>query len=148
VLRDRFDLVLHAETKELPVYALKVAKNGPELPPPAHPGRIQTMNINNIPAGRRLVGTTATMDALAQSLQMVLGRPVHDETGLSGRYDFTVEWSNDMAQPAEPGSGGPVSPILPSIFTALSEELGLRIESPKRPVPIFVIDRIKPPSVD
>jgi len=89
------------------------------------------MNINNIPAGRRLVGTTATMDALAQSLQMVLGGPVHDETGLSGRYDFTVEWSNDMAQPAEPGSGGPVSPILPSSLRLSAKNWGC-VLNPKK----------------
>jgi uncharacterized protein (TIGR03435 family) len=148
VLHDRFNLVLHSEAKEMPIYVLKVARGGPKLRPPAHPENLQTQNFNSTPAGRRLVSTTATMDALAVALQASLGRPVHNETGLGGTYDFTVEWGTDLAPAADAGKDGTVAPVLPSIFTALSEQLGLRLEPQKGPVPVFVIDRIEPPSVD
>ena len=149
VLRDRFSLALRAETKELPIYVLTVAKNGHKLTAPAHPERSQTMNINR---RQQIVGTTATMKALAESLSMLLGRPVRDETGLDGTYDFKMDWAPDsvmqlpgaVALPDEPASPG--DPGRASIFTALTEKLGLRLESKKGPVPVFVIEKIERPS--
>jgi uncharacterized protein (TIGR03435 family) len=85
VLRDRFSLVLHRETRELPLYELRVARNGHKLSAPAHPERSQTLNING---GRQVIATTAAMKSFAESLSLILGRPVHDETGLEGAFDF------------------------------------------------------------
>jgi uncharacterized protein (TIGR03435 family) len=137
VLRDRFGLVLREETREMPIYVLTVAKNGPKLTAPAHPERTQTMNINN---GRQILGTTAPMKSLAEGLFMVLGRLVRDETGLDGAYDFRLDWTPDPGPASAADSGGP------SIFTALTEQLGLRLESRKGPVPVFMIEKIERPS--
>ena len=133
VLRDRFSLSLHSETRDLPSYALSVAKGGPKLAAPAYPERTQTMNING---GQQIIGTTTTMKSLAGSLSMVLGRPVRDATGLDGLYDLKLDWA------ASPST----DPSRPSIFTALTEQLGLRLESQRGPVPVFVIEKIERPT--
>ena len=140
VLHDRFNLALREETRELPIYVLTVAKSGHKLAAPAHPERGQNTNVNG---GRQITGANATVKALAELLSMVLGRPVHNETGLDGQYDFKMDWMPDSAQPlpaSEPGDPG-----RSSIFTAITEQLGLRLESKKGPVPVFVIEKIEKP---
>jgi uncharacterized protein (TIGR03435 family) len=86
------------------------------------------------------------MAILAQDLINMVGRPVIDRTGLTGRYDFTLKWT-----PA-PGIGGPsgppVDPDAPSIFTAVQEQLGLKLESARGPVEVVVVDRLEKPTVD
>ena len=147
VLRDRFSLVLREESRELPIYVLTVGKNGQKLATPAHPERTQSMNINS---GQQIIATTATTKSLAQALSMILGRPVQDETGLDGAYDFKMDWARDSAmpvRPAGPDEGATAGdPVRPSIFTAITEQLGLRLESRKGPVPVFVIEKIDRPS--
>jgi uncharacterized protein (TIGR03435 family) len=139
VLLDRFGLVLRVETKELPTYVLTVAKNGHKLAPPADPSRGPSFNIN----GRKtIIARSSTMKMLADSLASLLGRFVRDETGLDGAYDFKLEFSLDMSdQPAPAGDSGRVS-----IFTALTEQAGLRLEAKKGPVPVYVIEKIEKPS--
>ncbi len=148
VLRDRFSVALREETRELPIYVLTVAKNGHKLVSPAHPERTQSMNING---GQQIVATTATMKSLAQALSMVLGRPVHDDTGLDGAYDFRMDWARDSTtmpgRPTSPEEAATAAePVRPSIFTAITEQLGLRLDSRKGPVPVFVIEKIERPS--
>jgi uncharacterized protein (TIGR03435 family) len=149
VLRDRFSLALRAETRELPIYVLTVAKGGHKLAAPAHPERGQNASVNG---GQQIVGTNATMKALAGLVSMVLGRPVRDETGLDGAYDFKLDWAPDSTQAlqgpvARPGEPAPASePGRGSIFAALTEKLGLRLESKKGPVPVYVIEKIEKPS--
>jgi uncharacterized protein (TIGR03435 family) len=138
ILATRFHLVCHFETRTLPVYALVVTKSGPKLKPvqPAilpdgrkDPGGIK-MSRNEITA------TGASMPPLLHVLQMQLGRPVVDRTGLTGNYDFTLNWTPSTAD-AESG---------PSIFTALQEQLGLKLQPVKAPIPILVVDHIERPS--
>jgi uncharacterized protein (TIGR03435 family) len=119
VLRDRFGLVLRAETHELPVYALIQARNGVRL------SRADGQQSNFIGQGPgRLTATAEPIGRLVAFLSGVLGRPVNDETGLGGQYDFKLEWAPDLD----------ASATGPSIFTALTDELGLRLESKKGPV--------------
>jgi uncharacterized protein (TIGR03435 family) len=81
---------------------------------------------------------------LADQLALILGRPVSDETGLGGLYDFKLEWTPDS--PVQPSPDEPVSATGgPSIFTALTEQLGLRLESRRGPVPVYVIEKIEKP---
>jgi uncharacterized protein (TIGR03435 family) len=142
VLHDRFNLALHQETRELPSYVLTVAKGGPKLTPAAHPDRGQSMNINN---NRIMICTSTPMKALAEGLAMVLGHPVRDETGLDGAYDFRFEWAPEsIMRMSEPGVAADSD--RPSIFTALTEKLGLRLDSKKAPVTVYVIDKIDRPS--
>jgi uncharacterized protein (TIGR03435 family) len=140
VLRDRFGLILRAETHELPIYALIPAKGGPKLSPTTDEGR--GLVLGGKPGN--ITGRTVTMKMLADQLSITLGRPVSDETGLAGLYNFELKWTPDS--PAPPSPDGPAGAAGgPSIFTALTEQFGLRLESRKGPVPVFVIEKIEKP---
>lgn len=148
LLADRFQLKLHRETKELPTYALVVAKGGPKF----HASEVAPEGSNK-PKGTRIsIGRGqftlegAAMAALANQLGQVLGRSVTDKTELTGNYDFKLEWTPDAGQQgamrAPGGDGAPVPETTgPSIFTALQDQLGLKLEATKGPVEILVIDR-------
>lgn len=164
LLADRFKLKLHRETKEMPVYALVVGKNGPklketsdeELPPiPAGegPGRGGARGGNmQIRMGRGLInGMGMTTEILATQLANQLGRTVIDKTNLTGRYTVKLEWTPEQGQGVaivqrEGGGDAPPPSDGPTIFTALQEQLGLKLESQKGPVAIIVIDSIEKPS--
>lgn len=141
VLRDRFGLVLRAETHELPVYLLTQAKSGAKLTvhPEGEPGHGYRMNDSGY---RHMEAVGITMKTLADSLSRILGRPVNDGSGLTGQYDFKLEWAPD------PGSSPehPDDPTGPSIFTALAEQLGLRVTSTKGSVQVYVIEKVEHPS--
>ncbi len=138
VLRDRFSLVLRAENRELPIYKLVHAKGGPKLPPHNPAGGPPSLGSN----GREITGTNVPVAMLAQLLSQLLNRPVHDETGLTGQYDFEVDWTPDPGPSDAPGNSG----LGPSLFTAIAEQLGLRIESAKGPVQVYVVEKIEHPS--
>lgn len=152
LLAERFQLVIHRETKEAPVYALVVAKGGSKLQ--------AVQESADGPVGLRmgrgqLTGMAAPMPQLANLLSTQLGRPVVDKTELKGKYDFKIEWTPDPSQGGEkpgqlpPGVEAPpppTDPDGPSIFTAIQEQLGLRLESQKGPVETIVIDRVEKPS--
>jgi uncharacterized protein (TIGR03435 family) len=154
LLAERFQLVIHRETKDAPVYALVVAKGGSKLQ--------AVQEAADGPVGLRmgrgqLTGMAAPMPMLANVLSSQLGRPVVDKTGLREKYNFKMEWTPDSSQGGEkpgllpPGvEPPPVSsdPDGPSIFTAIQEQLGLRLESQKGPVATIVIDRVEKPSAN
>lgn len=133
LLADRFRLKLHRESKELPIYALVATKNGPKLAVSA-PG-----NKGSIGMGQgHLAGKAVPIAALADRLSgpaFQLGRPVVDRTGIGGLYDFTLDWAPETAQ----GGNDPA----PSLFTALQEQLGLRLEAQKGSVEVIVIDSME-----
>ena len=148
LLADRFQLVVHKETKNQPIYALVVSKNGPKLKEAKAVGARQGMSINR----GRAQGFGASVEMLAQDLSSVMGRPVLDKTELTGKYDFILEWTPDIAADARAqGFGDGITspapaPGGPTIFTALQEQLGLRLEAQKGPVENIVIDRAEKPS--
>lgn len=125
LLRERFKLVLHRDTKLLPVYWLKVGKNGPHLQNATldSGGGLTAYGGSE---GVRVTGDRATMEALAHRLSLDLDRPVFDETGVQGEFRIRLEWARE-------GDG-------PSVFTAVQEQLGLRLEASKAPIEILVID--------
>jgi uncharacterized protein (TIGR03435 family) len=138
LLADRFQLKVHQETRQLPVYALVVAKDGPKL-------KSSQINGTTIDASRtrlHIAGSDDTISVLARELAQVLGRVVVNEAGLSGRYDLSLRWTPDDA--AASASSSPDIP--PDIFTAIQEQLGLKLESTKGPVPVLVIDSVEKPS--
>jgi uncharacterized protein (TIGR03435 family) len=149
LLADRFQLAVHKETKDQPIYALVVSKNGAKLKEvKAVEGARQGMRM-----GRgRLEGFAAPLEMLGPTLSNVTGRPVVDKTGLTEKYDFVLEWTPDAGADARAqGFGNGISepapaPGGPTIFTALQEQLGLRLESQKGPVQTIVIDRAEKPS--
>jgi bla regulator protein BlaR1 len=142
VFRDRFGLVLRAETHELPIYALVPAKGGTKLTPSANAER--GPSLQGGPG--RVTGIGATLRLLAGQLSAVLGRPVIDETGSDDRqYDFKLEYTPEIPVQGAPEEAPPPGDG-PSIFTALTEQLGLRLESRKGPVPVYVIEKIEKPT--
>lgn len=162
LLAERFGLKISHESQELPVYVLVVAKNGPKLtpatpppPPPAENGKPSDPPRKTGMQGIRshgpgeLQGLSATIGLLVDVLSRQPGlgdRLVLDQTGLTGHYDWTLKWAPDMAtDPANPAAPAG-DPSLPSLFTAVQEQLGLKLESQKAPVDVVVIDRIEKPS--
>lgn len=152
ILAERFRFAYHMETKVLPVYTLAVAKGGSKLKPStmsdqdpnARTGVIAMRHASNGNGlTSQLTATGVTMDGLASNLsRQGLGRVVLDNTGLAGRYDFQLSWGVD---PIAAGANS-TDTSAPSIFTAFSEQLGLKLEPGKGPVPVLVIDHIEMPS--
>jgi uncharacterized protein (TIGR03435 family) len=143
LLADRFQLKAHQETRHLPVYALVVAKDGPKF-------EASKINGTTIDIGRtrlHVAGSDDTLSVLARELAQALGRVVLNQTGLSGRYDLTLRWTPDEApSPMLNGASDPLAP--PGIFTAIQEQLGLKLESKRGPVPVLVIDSVEMPSAN
>jgi uncharacterized protein (TIGR03435 family) len=140
LLADRFQLRLRRETKELPIYALVIGKIGPKLhEADANPGAGMTYGKGRIKARR------ASMEQFAETLGNQLGRTVVDKTRLHGDFAFDLEWTPDTSQPIGPGTA-PAAASGPSIFTAVQEQLGLKLEPQKGSVEILVIDHVERPS--
>jgi uncharacterized protein (TIGR03435 family) len=149
LLEERFKLTVTRGTKELPVYVLSVGKTGHKLTP-------NDRNPNGLPSlflkgPGRLPALNASMADLARLMQaVVLDRPVVDRTELSGRFDFTLNWTPDDSQFR--GLGGQVpapsndANAPPGLFTAIQEQLGLRLDSARAPVDVLVVDRVERPS--
>jgi uncharacterized protein (TIGR03435 family) len=182
LLKERFHMAVHHDSKELPIYALVVAKNGPKLKeaavepappegalPPEPPARGKD-GFPQLPKGRRglmfmmnagrirAAGNQQSMSDLCNALAMNLDRPVVDQTGLKGKYDFTMDFAPEPGTIAKmkalgpagaPGgdAGGPApapdADSGPSIFTALQEQLGLKLEPKKGPVELIVVDNLE-----
>jgi uncharacterized protein (TIGR03435 family) len=166
LLAERFGLTVHRETRELPVYILIVAKSGPKLQE-AKPGDTYANGVK-LPGGPMGPGTTTeasggifTIRAQGVSVAVIIptltgfvGLPVLDKTGLAGNYDFKLQWTREDSQlqtsaassssgqppPAPPDSAGP------NLFTAIQQQLGLKLEPGKGPVEVIVIDHIERPS--
>jgi len=133
LLADRFQLTTHHEARELPVYALVVAKGGAKL------GAVQENGTSISRANDHIaVQGGDSVGLLADQLALVLGRVVLNQTGLVGRYDLKVKWAREDSADA---SG-------PSIFTALEEQLGLKLEPRKAPVDVVVVDKVAMPSAN
>jgi uncharacterized protein (TIGR03435 family) len=140
LLAERFKLVVHRVAKEMPVYALVVAKNGSRL-------QLAKTDETNFRGSRGLYDCQAVpVSMLAGQLGRTLGRPVTDETGLKGQYDFKLEWTPTPDEPPpgpEPLARSVPDQTGPSIFTALQEQLGLKLESRKGQVDVLVIDSVE-----
>lgn len=155
ILTERFKLVVHHETRELPMYILTVAKGGPKLKDsgPDDPASTAPRRRGLMMNRGKLTGTDAQLSGLVTLLSRQLGRPIVDKTGLTGNYDFTLEWAPDDGGPAppKPQDGSATSTANApdpgaSVFTALQEQLGLKLESTKGPVDVVVIDHIEKPT--
>jgi uncharacterized protein (TIGR03435 family) len=149
LLAERFQLAFHRDKKELSVYAITVAKSGPKLTksegnPAGLPG-LFFRGLGNLPA------TNANMTDFAGVMQgAVLDRPVVDQTGLTGRYDFTLLWTPDEFQFGGAAAKTPpptnIAAAPPDLFTAMQEQLGLKLESTKAPAEVLVIDKVAKPT--
>ena len=136
LLVDRCQLSFHREMREIRVYSLVSSKDGPRLTDHTGPGEY-SMRVEPTDDGRlRLRSTQGNIGRLAEILAGQVGNVVTDRTGLSGEYDFTLEWAPNLNDSA----------TSPSLFTALNEQLGLKLEAAKSPVQALVIDRIERPT--
>jgi uncharacterized protein (TIGR03435 family) len=151
---DRLKMTIHRETKELPIYSLVIGKGGQKLQEtkPSAPGvpvprggvSVRTSRTGNGPITLTVLHCTNT--ELPGVFVPHVGRTVIDKTGLTSVYDFTLQFMPDDAAVA-PGAGSSVpDPTVPSIFTAIQEQLGLKLESGKGPVEVIVIDHVERPS--
>jgi uncharacterized protein (TIGR03435 family) len=153
LLADRCKLTVHRETRELCMFALVTTKNGPRIKetPPAdlaglkleHPGGI-TLPDGGIllNGGGKMAFFGVSMGTFSEMLSVPAGHPVQDKTGLPSRYDFTLQL---LDAGASSGGGPPEDPLL-SIFTAMQEQLGLRLQPEKSQAEVLVIDHIERPS--
>jgi uncharacterized protein (TIGR03435 family) len=145
LIEDRFKAVVHGETRELPVYFLTLSRNGSKVktgpcikresntpvPPDQRESVCGYMRIGH--GSLRSAGTE--LQHLTDALSGILKRKVLDRTGLTGEFDFNLKWAPDQA--IDPG---------PSIFTAIEEQLGLKLESGRAPIDVLVVDRIERPT--
>lgn len=169
LLVDRFNLKIHRESKDLPVYMLVIAKNGsklqeakPDEPTSTGPGgggfgkgsMTMTTGGKGGPRSQILTGQAIPIASLTRILPGVLERPVLDKTGLTSLYDIKLEWwpddSETQGAPGGASSGQtpapPSNPGGPDLFTAIQQQLGLKLESGKGPVEIIVIDHVERPT--
>jgi uncharacterized protein (TIGR03435 family) len=151
LMADRFKLTYHHESRELPAYVLTVGKNGPKLKTSeADPGALPGIGFRGF--GNMPVSNASMADFAAMMQGSVLDRPMIDRTGLKARYDFVLKWTPDDSQfigmrppgASLPGNDKPDAP--PSLFTAIQEQLGLKLESAKAAVDVLVIDHVEMPS--
>jgi uncharacterized protein (TIGR03435 family) len=166
LLEDRFKLIVHAETREVPVYVLTVARGDRKLGaklresdasctaearnffPRAAPGLSPACGDFRLGA-RALTARGMTTAGLARLLSGRVDRPVLDRTGLGSAYDLELEWSSDLGlRQAPPGSAGAgeLTPDGVSLFTVLEEQLGLRLQATRGSVDVIVVDRAEPPT--
>jgi uncharacterized protein (TIGR03435 family) len=148
LLAERFGLAAHKDTRELPVYALVAVREG-RLGPTLMPSKVDCVTAERTGGfcgtdtnNRSMRAGSQRMSELAAKLSQWVGRTVVDRTGLAGEYDFSLTWTSDVSRPPSPGDSGP------SIFTALQEQLGLKLDSQRGPVEVLVIDRVEQPTAD
>ena len=150
LLSDRFKLKVSHTTKELPVFALVITNKGSRLTESTHQEPMMTAGSGEIAGLAKSVGALADILSRLPELE---GREVVDETGLKGTYDFTLHWTPDQSQATtfkRPSPAAESTPLPessgPSLFTAIQEQLGLKLESSKGPVELLVIDHIERPT--
>jgi len=146
LLSDRFRLEVHFETREMPVYVLEVAKNGAKLTPAKNEesSRLSTLG-NQQGSEMTAIGVTLEQFVLSPLLTGATGgRPVVDQTGLKGAFDFRLKWTPDQLAVSAAAAGSDD----PSFFTAIREQLGLLLVPSKTPLEVIVIDHIEQPSAN
>jgi uncharacterized protein (TIGR03435 family) len=170
LLADRFGLVTHNETRELPVYLLTLARKDGALGPQMKKSDLDCAALfaavtaggkmperlpnGSLPCGisvrpGTVTANAASMEQLARNMTGGVGRIVVDKTALPGYYDLNVTFAAEGPPPLPGAPAGPApDPAAPSLFTALQEQLGLKLEPGRAPIPVLVIDRAARPSAD
>jgi uncharacterized protein (TIGR03435 family) len=142
ILAERFGLKLHREQREMPVFALTVARGGPKMVGnTSDPNGWMDQQNGGINGLHVEALKNASMADLALILQFHVDRPVVDQTGLKGRYDFKLQWTVDEAQATAPDAP-------PGLFTAIQDQIGLKLERVKAPADVLVIDKVERPTAN
>jgi uncharacterized protein (TIGR03435 family) len=182
LLAERFKLAMHNETRDMPIYALVLARSDGKLGPKIQPSTVDCAGLRGRGPGRggppgppappapgerppcgMMMGPASvaaggvSFTQLAALLSQRVGRVVVDKTGLSGLYEFNLDFTPEFPQGAPAGGPGGAPPLInggtfdpngPSIYTALQEQLGLKLDSQRGPVEVLVIDRVEQPTED
>jgi uncharacterized protein (TIGR03435 family) len=158
LLADRFGVVVHPEMRELPVYALVVAREDRKFGPEIAASKVDCASQPTPPGcGMRIgpgqmVMTGTPMSQFAMVLSNFVQRVVLDRTQLAGTFDFRLTWTPERIPQGAPPPGAPalppVDPNGPSLFAALQEQLGLKLEPTRAPLDVLVIDRVERPTPD
>jgi uncharacterized protein (TIGR03435 family) len=141
LLTEQFKLKTHSETRTEPIYALVVAKGGPKL----------KSSTSDKPPTMKMTSTShlsyigAPMDRVALMFAQITGREVVDKTGLTGKYDFTLDWTGHQDIPATTAGSDTDSYASMAVFDVMQEQLGLKLESQKGPVEYIVVDHAEKP---
>jgi len=141
ILADRFGLRFHREKRELAVYALVVAKGGPRLVPAAQPNAQPGQHNEGHGMQTTRSFTSAAMSDFVLTMQFFPDRPIVDQTGLTGRYDIKLTYTYGDASNSDPDAP-------PPLFTALQEQLGLKIKPTKSATDVLVVDHVERPSAN
>jgi uncharacterized protein (TIGR03435 family) len=161
LLADRFRLTLHHETRELPIHALVIARRDGKLGPQLRPSKLADClgapkpspasdSNTAMPCGGgfartgHVAGRASEFPGLVTTVSNVADRPVVDRTGLTGTFDWDLQWTSDRSL----SSASDRSPDSVSLFTALQEQLGLKLEPTRGPVDVLVIDHVERPTED
>ena len=144
MLADRFQFKCHITEKEMPVYQLVIAKSGSKLKEStADAANRGNITVQGHGLSQHATGTGVSIARILLILSGPTGRMVLDQTGLTGSYDFTLDWANEAPEgaetPTEASSGG-------SIYSAVEEQLGLKLEPARSPVPVMVVDQVEKPT--
>jgi uncharacterized protein (TIGR03435 family) len=137
LLAERFKLVVHHESKSVPGYALIVSKGGLKVKPVEGEG--SSMNSHNT----KLTATHVNMERIAKYVSNLLGQPVIDETGVKDSFSFELEYADPRPGREDKSDGGAT---LPTIFTALNEQVGVKLETRKLPIDFIVVDHVERPT--
>jgi uncharacterized protein (TIGR03435 family) len=142
LLAERFGLKFHRTQRELPIYAITVAKGGPKLAvSKSDPNSVRDQSGYNKGVEQTWRFTNNSMADFAEGMEGLLDRPVVDETGLKGKFDFGLEWTVDGAVNSDPKAP-------PGLFTAVQEQLGLKIDATKGPAEVLVVEHVERPSAN
>jgi uncharacterized protein (TIGR03435 family) len=139
LLADRFGLKFHRDKRELSVYAIQIAKGGPKLTVAANPEAQPDQDAAGNSMDLTQIYTSSSMADFAMGMQFFLDRPIVDQTGLTGRYDLKLRYTTDESRASDPNAP-------PGIFTAIQQQLGLKLEALKAPTDVFVIERAEKPT--
>jgi len=143
LLADRFRLTAHRETRDLSVYEIVPAKGGAKLTRSTRPP--DGVPVVGYSPGRLTAGNATIADFATFLQRYVTDRPVFDGTGITGKYDLALRWTPDDTQ-TEPGRQTDDNSAFPGLFTAIEEQLGLKLQEEKRPAQVFVIDHVDMPT--
>ena len=148
VLTSRFNLKVHRETRTLPVFSLEPGKHGPILKPSAD----ASAKIANLGAGMvisnsgEIIAKGILFSSFTSSLDGEAGRPVVDNTGLTGTYDLYLRWMPDNDDAVSNPKDAGADTTLPNLFTAVQEQLGLKLVPSRGPVSVLVVDSVQAPT--
>jgi uncharacterized protein (TIGR03435 family) len=150
LLADRFKLIVHHEKRELPAFVLTLGEHGQKLAPTQISQSRPSINLRPGPKGLTLDARNASMaDFAYYLLTFVLERPVVDQTGLTGKFDFQFTFAPDDSQfKGHPPQLPEVTESSPGLFDAMQQQVGLKLKAGKAPVDVIVIDHLEPPSED